>query len=249
MIVIAQISDLHLDGGERATARAKQVLASLGELADRLDVLLVSGDIADHGEPAEYALARQLLDLPCPVLVLPGNHDDRAAFAAGLLDAEPSVLELNRSVRIAGADFLLCDSTVPGEDYGRLSEPTLDWLDGALAAGEDDVPAFVCFHHPPVDLHVPFVDRIRQFGAERLAEIIGWHPRVVAVLCGHAHTAAVSRFADRPLLVAPGVVSTVRLPIESGPTIDLDLPPAMAFHLLGDDGRLVTHYRSGWPSG
>jgi hypothetical protein len=63
------------------------------------------------------------------------------------------------------------------------------------------------------------------------------------VLCGHAHTPAATTFAGRPLLVAPGVISTMRLPWESGPDPDLLAPPAVAFHVLGDDRRLTTHYR------
>jgi hypothetical protein len=90
------------------------------------------------------------------------------------------------------------------------------------------------------------VDGIRQFGEDRLATVLARHPHVAAVLCGHAHTAAATTFAGLPLLVAPGVASTIRLAIEesdeSGP-VDRDAPPAVAVHVLGDDGRLVTHYR------
>ena len=57
-----------------------------------------------------------------------------------------------------------------------------------------------------------------------------------------AHPAA-STFAGLPLLVAPGVVSTLRLPWEGRGDIDEDLPPAVAFHVLDDHGRLTTHYR------
>ncbi|MET0492684.1 MAG: hypothetical protein ABW000_06080 [Actinoplanes sp.] len=40
----------------------------------------------------------------------------------------------------------------------------------------------------------------------RLAALIAAHPQVAAVLTGHAHTAAASTFAERPLLVAPGAI-------------------------------------------
>jgi hypothetical protein len=43
--------------------------------------------------------------------------------------------------------------------------------------------------------------------------------------------------------VAPGVVSTLRLPWERGDVLDYSLPPAIAFHVLDDDRRLTTHYR------
>jgi 3',5'-cyclic AMP phosphodiesterase CpdA len=150
---------------------------------------------------------------------------------------------INRAHRVGGVLFAMCDSSVPGEDHGLLADETLDWLDAQLTAAAD-LPAFVCFHHPPVVLGAPYVDRIRQFGAERLAEVVERHPNVVALLCGHAHTPAVSTFAGRPLLVAPGVVSTLLLPFESDDIVDLDLPPMLALHILDEDRRLSTHYRA-----
>ncbi|QFZ20008.1 metallophosphoesterase [Saccharothrix syringae] len=238
-MVIAHVSDLHLDGGSRAAERARRVHDHLAGLPGRLDAVLVSGDIADHGLPAEYAEARPLLDLPHPVLVLPGNHDTRAAFRTGLLDEPASDEPVNRVVEVGGAVFALCDSTIPGRSEGRLADETLAWLDDVLGDG----PSFVCFHHPPVELHAPHLDRIRQFDEHRLAEVVRRHPGVVAVLCGHAHTAAASTFAGRPLLVAPGVVSTIQLPWEGPDVIDPAQPAAIAYHVLADDGRLTTHYR------
>jgi len=113
-------------------------------------------------------------------------------------------------------------------------------LSGLTGAGPDG-PALICFHHPPRPLHIPWLDEIRQHGEENLAAIIERHPRVAAILCGHAHTPAATTFAGRPLLVAPGVVSTIKLPWEH-PDVDYDLPPAIAFHIL-DDGNITTHYR------
>ncbi|MFI1913342.1 metallophosphoesterase [Nocardia sp. NPDC020380] len=244
MITIAHVSDLHLDTGPRATRRAERVLDYLRDMAHRLDVVLVSGDIADHGAAAEYDQARALLKLPCPVLVLPGNHDIRSAFRVGLLDESAADDEVNRIVRAPGAVFMLCDSTIPGSDEGLLSDRTLTWLDEALTAETGDLPVFVCFHHPPVELHTPFVDRVRQFGAERLAELLPRHPQVVALLCGHAHVAAVTTFDGIPLCVGPGVASTVPLPFEGRADVDYELAPGLAFHILDDQRRLVTHFRT-----
>ncbi|GGT62486.1 hypothetical protein GCM10010207_72460 [Streptomyces atratus] len=47
----AHISDLHLDGTDRATDRATRVVAYLNSLARQPDAVLVTGDIADHGAP------------------------------------------------------------------------------------------------------------------------------------------------------------------------------------------------------
>ncbi|MEV5705277.1 phosphodiesterase [Actinoallomurus sp. NPDC052274] len=248
MIVFAHLSDTHLDGGPRAAARTRAVLAYLDRLPYDLDAVLVTGDIADHGLPAEYEEARKLLASRHPVLTCPGNHDVRAAFRTALLGEPAADGPINRVHRAPGAVFALCDSSIPGRDDGRLDEETLTWLEAVLAETPPTTPVLVAFHHPPVVLHIPYVDGIRQFGEDRLAALVARHPNVAAIVCGHAHTPAATTFAGRPLLVAPGVVSTVRLPWETGTAgtdglVDHEIPPAFAFHVLDDDGRLTTHYR------
>ena len=49
MTLIAQISDLHLDGTARTSERAARTMAYLTSLPTPVDALLVTGDIADHG--------------------------------------------------------------------------------------------------------------------------------------------------------------------------------------------------------
>jgi 3',5'-cyclic AMP phosphodiesterase CpdA len=139
-----------------------------------------------------------------------------------------------------------CDSSIPGRDDGRISDETLAWLTEQLELTPSKVPVFVAFHHPPVPLQAGLIDAIRLSDEDGLAELVTRHPNVVAILCGHAHSPAATTFADRPLLVAPGVVSTLQMPWEytgGGWHIDYEMPPAVAFHVLDDLGRVTTHYR------
>lgn len=94
MLVLAHISDLHLDGSARATERAERVRDRLRELPGHVDALLVTGDIADHGTEPEYEEAARLLglrdgDAPFPVLTCPGNHDSRAPYRKARCWARP----------------------------------------------------------------------------------------------------------------------------------------------------------------
>lgn len=242
MIVLAHISDTHLDGSGRNADRAARVMTYLNDLAGPVDAVLVTGDIADHGLAAEYEQARAILASPHPVLTCPGNHDVRAVYRDVLLAAPAGDAPINEAHEVAGAVFALCDSTIPGQPDGVLTDETLSWLEQVLAGAPDQAPVFIAFHHPPAVLHTPYVDEIRQFGEERLADLVERYPQVAAILCGHAHTGAATTFAGRPLLVAPGIASTVTLPWERRDVVDYDLPPAIAFHIL-DGGRLTTHYR------
>ena len=85
MIVFAQFSDTHLNEGQDRARRAAAAVAYLNGLDVALDAVLVTGDIADHGLPAEYRQARAIWSSSRhPVLSCPGNHDARAAYRQAL---------------------------------------------------------------------------------------------------------------------------------------------------------------------
>lgn len=240
MVTIAHISDIHVDSGERSAARTTRVVEYLARLATPPDIVLLTGDIAEHGEEGEYVRVRELM--PFPVLSCPGNHDRRGPYRKVMLGEEDAGGPVNRAYESSGVLMLMCDSSIPGRDDGWLADETLAWAAARLAE-KPGLPAFLAFHHPPVELGLSFPDSIRQFGEERLAALVEAHPQIVALLCGHAHSAAATTFAGRPLLVAPGVVSTSLLPFEPGGIVDLTLPPMIAVHLLDQECRLTTHYR------
>ncbi|MGC5009998.1 metallophosphoesterase [Streptosporangium sp. DT93] len=236
------MSDVHIDGSPRSIDRTRSVMRHLENLPGPLDAVLVTGDIADHGLIEEYEIARELLTTRHPTLICPGNHDVRPAFRKVMLD-EDGDGPINQVLRLNGLTVALCDSSVPDRPEGLLDDETIGWLHRVLGEAPH-TPALVGMHHPAVPLGVPYVDGIRLRNPERLEGIIRQYPQVVAVLAGHAHTAASTVFAGLPLVVAPGVVSTLRLGQEmrTPVPVDYDLPPQIALHVF-DSGRLVTHFR------
>jgi 3',5'-cyclic AMP phosphodiesterase CpdA len=249
-VVLAHLSDLHIDGTDEARTRMERVASYLGGLASSVDAVLVSGDVSDTGAAEDYVVARALLaQSPAPVLFAVGNHDLRAPFAAVLLGRpghDPSS-PVNQVHDIGGVRLVILDSVAPGRSDGHLDEATLDWLDATLAAAPA-TPTLVALHHPPVALGLDVLDAIRLANASELEPILARHACVVGVLCGHAHAAASSSFAGRPVRVAPGVRSSAVLPWEpaeaSGPQVlSADRPVALAFHSYVE-GVLTTHVRA-----
>jgi Icc protein len=246
MFFVAHVSDTHFGNDVRdPTDRAAAVMDHLLALRPRPDLLVLSGDVADHGLASEYAAARAWLDRwPGPVAVCPGNHDVRDAFVAGLGVPARSVVDSG------GHRFVMLDSLVDADagervDEGRLGTEQLAWLDGELAAS--DSPTFVCLHHPPVPIGLELMDPIRLVDGDALAAVIGRHPHVIATLVGHAHTMSSTTYAGRPLIIGGGVVSTVPLDAEPFPVVWYDAPPSLALHLVDDSEtppRVTTHWRA-----
>ncbi|TQK51132.1 calcineurin-like phosphoesterase family protein [Streptomyces sp. SLBN-118] len=250
MTVLAQLSDLHLDGSRESEERVRRVVSYLAGLPGTVDAVVITGDIADRGTEAEYLQAREVL-APLyehfPVLVCPGNHDVREEFRDVLL-GQPGKgsAPVNQARHIGDVHLLMCDSSIPGRPEGRLEESTLDWLDATLAESRGTA-ALIALHHPPVELGIPYIDAIRLREADRLEQVVRRHPRVAGVLCGHAHTAAGTTFAGLPLLCAPGIASTAALPWEQADAEEswtcTDSPIALAFH-IHHGGRLTSHIRT-----
>jgi len=247
MYVIAHLSDPHLDGSEEARSRLRRITSYVR--SSSVHVVLVSGDLADHGLEAEYAELAGELAFDVPVLVLPGNHDVSAPLRAGLaalVDSPGDGHPIHQVREVGIARFVLLDSTVPGAGHGLLSDKSLAWLDDVLREPFDG-PVFVAMHHPPLALHHPVMDQwmLEEQGA--LAEILSGKP-ITAILTGHVHNAIVTSFAGHTVRGAPGIRSTIPLPFEpptapTGRVVDTTAHPGLAFHIHVDSEPLQTVYR------
>ncbi|WP_053667799.1 phosphodiesterase [Streptomyces sp. NRRL B-1140] len=248
MLVLAHISDLHLDGSTRATERAERVRDRLWELPGPVDALLVTGDIAEHGTEPEYEEAARILglrtgDAPFPVLTCPGNHDSRRPYRKALLDRPGGEGPVNTVRVFDDGAVLMCDSSIPGRDDGELDDETYDWIETTLDELGGGLPALLVLHHPPVALHHPLPDAYPLRNPGRLAGLQARRPEIAGLITGHAHTPAATTFAGRPMVVGPGVTWTLRLPWEGEQIADREAPPGFALHVLDDSGRLTSHFR------
>lgn len=96
MVRIATVGDLHC--GSQDTHRIR---AQFARVAADADLLLLAGDLTNHGTPDEMrVLAAQLAHIPIPVVAIFGNHDvhaEREASARTLLEAA-NVIVLDHEV-------------------------------------------------------------------------------------------------------------------------------------------------------
>lgn len=241
MTRIAHLSDAHLDGSLERARRLERVLEEVGALPD-IDLVVVTGDISDHGTPEEYAQFFDSLTLPQPTVVTPGNHDLRAPMSSFL--APDSCGQLNAVATVNGVTIVGLDSLIEHEASGALDDDTLAFARDAIADATG--PVVLALHHPPVHVGHQLMDQHGLRNAEVLAELVADNDAVIAVLTGHVHTALATTFAGRPLLGAPGIVSSMRLGNRLDPIADPEAMPGLALHTVHPDHRLTTvfHYLS-----
>lgn len=253
-VLVAQISDLHIKApGELAYGKVDtagaldRCVVELNRFSPRLDLVVVSGDLADTPTNGEYEHLKQLLaPLRIPYVVVPGNHDDRSLLRAHFPE-QPYAFEagaLNLACEVDPLDVILLDSSVPGASHGLLDAATLQWLDGTLAASRSR-PALLFVHHPPFMTGIGHMDVQNLHNAGALAEIIGSHPRVRLIAAGHVHRNTMTTFAGVSATICPVPNHAVALDLDAKlpPSFNIE-PPAFHVHawLPSDgDGNLVTH--------
>lgn len=251
--VLLHISDPHLgaewsDGDPAARLRA--AVAAIRALPEQPDAILLSGDVTDHGEPAEYAAAREeLAPLRAPLFALPGNHDGRGPLREAFGLPGGGAERVDYSAELGPLRLVVFDTTVPGEVPAAIGTAALDWLDAELAAAPG-LPTVLALHHPPLATGVPAWDAINMSATERaaLGEVVARHPQVRAIVGGHLHAARASVLAGRPVIAVPSVLEQAppdfRAEAQPGFAPYPPHPPGYAVHVLHDDelaSRIVSY--------
>ena len=251
-MLIAQITDLHIKpAGALAYGRVDTApllaacVAHLMAQNPRPDVVLATGDLVDAGRDDEYARLRELLaPLPMPLLLLAGNHDERAAlrraFDGPAFDYLRQDTEfVQYALALGGLRFLALDTVVPGAGHGELCERRLRWLDEQLA--EDARPTIVMLHHPPFATGIPLMDALALRNPAALEEVVARHRHVERLLCGHLHRPIHCRFGGSVASTCPSPAHQLALNLQPGDRGSYILePPGYQLHLWRD-GRLVSH--------
>ena len=211
-LVIAHLSDTHLtspgtsyNGVIDAYAALEGVVAVLREAVRRgagPDLIVVSGDLTDSGDPPAYRhLAETLRPLAERVMFATGNHDIRTTFHREILGVADARQRL-QVVRTPQARVVVLDSTVPGSGHGHLDPDHLAALTTELAAPHPGGTVLV-LHHPPLPppstLHAYFgMDRASRTALARA--LAGTDVRVI--LAGHHHLAGSGMLGNIPVVVA-----------------------------------------------
>jgi 3',5'-cyclic-AMP phosphodiesterase len=209
---IVQLSDLHLwadpEGvlfGIPTRRTLRDVLAHIEASGLKPHYVVVTGDHTHDELPETYAAARELL---APYLdrlhQVPGNHDDRARLREGFSDrvGGEGAERITFSFEAEGWLCLGLDTHVPGEVGGRIGEEQLEWVRSRI--GERQPRGAVLFmHHPPVELGIPWLDRIGVEDRAAFQALLADEPRIRLVSCGHVHHESSHRVEGAEIVTVP----------------------------------------------
>lgn len=228
---ILHMSDTHLledsdplYGAVDSEQRLREVFEDLEASGARPDAIVFTGDLADRGEPGAYAKLRAIVDpaaarLGATVIWAMGNHDDRAAFRAGLLDQQASAggdAPVDGVQFVDGLRIITLDSTVPGHHHGEFTPEQLRWL-----AEQLEVPAphgtVLALHHPPVPCVQDLAVLVELRHQRSLADVVRGSD-VRTILAGHLHYSTTAMFAGVPVSVASATCYTQDLLFDAGGT-------------------------------
>jgi Icc protein len=148
-VLVAQLSDTHLLADAAALLwghnTTRNLLAVMEALPPRVDVMVVTGDIAEDGSADAYRRALLLTEQRAQQrYFLAGNHDDPDVMRGVLGAPEPL-----RMVSIGEHwTMALVNSQSIGHEAGKVDDETLAQLREEL--GRVKTHVVLCLHHPPV---------------------------------------------------------------------------------------------------
>lgn len=253
--LVAQLTDLHIKAGGKLSYRMVDTAGALHAAIDTLlaapqrpDVVVVTGDLVDFGDPHEYRFLRDILQrLPMPVKLLPGNHDHRTSLRAVFHDHDylfahgDAEAPVHYAIDAGPLRLVGFDCTVPGQPGGHATPDGLAWLDATLAAAPGR-PTLVMLHHPPFHTGIGHMDAQGLGNAAGLEAVIARHAHVERVICGHLHRHITRRFGGTIAMTAPGPAHQVALDLDPQAASRFRMePPGYLLHWWHPAHGLVTH--------
>jgi 3',5'-cyclic AMP phosphodiesterase CpdA len=249
-VLIAQITDCHVvadgelvaDRVDSAAALARTV-EQINALPTRPDLVVATGDLVNDGRAREYDRFQELIaGLAPPLVLLPGNHDDRSELRARYPELPRGGPDdpIDRVLDLGPLRLVLVDTQVPGRIGGAISAAQVGWLDEVLTAAPDR-PTVVFQHHPPFATGIGFMDAEAFTGGAAYAAMIARHHHVELISCGHLHRAIVHRFGGTVAATWPSTCVTLDLGLGDAPIRYTDEPTGFVLHAWEPGTGLRSH--------
>ncbi len=239
---LIHVTDLHLTApGEKLFGlnpheRFERCLADIEKWHGDAQFCIISGDLADAGQPEAYDWLRECLqDFPLTTHLMIGNHDYRDTFKDRFPDAPVDQHGFVQHAFDADAGrFVLLDTYKGGTSAGQFCERRQGWLRSVLDDAKDS-PVWLFMHHPPFDISIAYMDRIKLEDHAAFAALIAEYDNIRHIFCGHVHRPSYVNWRGIPCTSLPSINHQVPLNREAVGKAYSYEPPMYATVLIEHD--------------
>lgn len=207
MTLIAHISDLHVCKADFDEDIFMQAVSEINHL--KPDMIILTGDLTDHGYYKEFEQATKYLEMfEAPLFAVPGNHDARNLGYQSfedLIGEKSWKLTMDDNFTVIGLD-----SSSPDEDKGHIGNPQHMWLEHQLDESvikENFI--VVALHHHIVPIPQTGRERNVLSDAGDILKTLTTH-EVDLVLSGHKHVPNIWK-VNNTLIVNAGSLCSNKL--------------------------------------
>lgn len=220
MTRILQITDVHLVAPPQLVSNKLSTYDIFKDAIDRIrvdlkkfekiDAILVTGDITDTGDiESYYAFREQIERLTIPYFLIPGNHDLKESMLTCFSDKltlDAKTQKINWVHDFDDIRLIGLDTSVPNVPGGILDDLTLAFLSESLLKAQGK-PVLIALHHPPFQSGNHFMDNIGLDGIVKLEAILSASNNDIRLVSGHLHSNIVATIGNKVAMSSVAISS------------------------------------------
>lgn len=242
---IAHFTDCHLFSEPSGRYFDVDCTTYLGDvLADiasqRCDLAIFGGDITQDHSLASYMQFLRLVEqanLGCPVVWLPGNHDELSYYEQAFGGASPNVIHPAKWLNTPNVNIALCNSKSE-TPAGWVTEAHMTELQHVISQEPKNTLVF-CHHHPmPIK---GYLDKHLLENGNQFLRTLADTQKVKHVFHGHVHNDYSDAFEEIAIYATPA--TCIQFAKNSPEWLQEDKGPSYRLINIDSFSRLTTHIR------
>ena len=247
---VIQITDIHFVQdkqplhGLNPYERLTSCIADINTNHSDAELCVITGDLVHKGSIEAYESLRDCLStLSVPYHFIIGNHDNREnikeIFSNTVCDENGFIQSV---VDTAAGRFILLDTVEQGCNWGSYCEKRRTWLQTQLETS-GDCRIYMFMHHPPFDIGLPCLDRIRLINdTDDFYRIIKPHKNIQHIFLGHAHRPVAGSWNSIPFSILRGINHQVPLDFSALEVVPKDHEPPSYGVIFLEPEQTVVHF-------
>jgi len=201
-----------------------------------------TGDIANRGEAEAYqAFKKSAARLVPEYYVMMGNHDERTSFCQNFPGtARDDNGFVQQVIKTDLGHFLLLDTATEQASWGEYCEQRALWLKDRLLEA-DGLPVYIFMHHPPFDIGLACMDRLKLLDITHFAAAIDGFTNIRHIFLGHVHRIIHGSWRNIPYSILPGTNHQVAFNHNVLSPVPHSLEPPAYGMVLIDKDQVIVH--------